>query len=173
MNNLDSDLARILNVGAKVYCTETKRQGKVYSNNQIDIIVDYAKGKYETYKIDAFTALLTSDTIVSYSRITQGSGDDFKIKPREKSDVVIMEGKFTPSPKAFSDLDKAQSLDWPEVRSKQEPLEVAYINFPTGRFSKEPKKGYTKVEYRKSVEKVTIEVDSEMLQRLRDLGLLK
>jgi hypothetical protein len=52
-------------------------------------------------------------------------------------------------------------------------LETGYINFATGRFSPDSKKGYTKVEYKKSVEKVTIEVDSEMMDRLRELGLIK
>lgn len=42
--NLDADLQRILNVGAKIYHVSAKKQGKVYSNNGIDIIVDYGKG---------------------------------------------------------------------------------------------------------------------------------
>jgi hypothetical protein len=167
--NLDSDLQRILNIGAKVYHTLDSKQGKVYSNNGVDIMVDYGKGKYETYKMDEFAELLTSDVIVANSRVTQGNGESFKIKPREKSALT----------QAFDVIlgDTFQYQSKPEVKdikqdSNRTPYEIGYINFPTGRFSTEPKKGYTKVEFRKAVEKVTLEVDSEMLEKLREMGLV-
>jgi hypothetical protein len=176
--NLDADLLRILNVGAKVYHVKDKRKGKVYSNNQIDIIVDFGKGKYDTYKVDEFTELLTSDVIVANSRVTLGNGDSFKIKPREvqpQNDVRI-----TPSGVEVEKFDKEvvrNSLPKSELKdpclTNRQPAEIGYINFLTGRFSSDPKKGYTKVEFRKAVEKVTLEVDSEGLEKLREMGLLK
>ena len=81
--NLEPDLLRILNAGAKVYHSVEKMQGKVHSNNGIDIIVDYGKGKYVSYNLDEFSELLTSDVIVANSRVTLGNGENFKIKPRE------------------------------------------------------------------------------------------
>ena len=162
---LDTDLQRILNIGAKIYNTSTSKQGKVYSNNGIDIMVDYGKGKYETYKMEEFSELLISDVIVANSRVTQGNGESFKIKPRE-IDVSEPKGKqlVSTSPPIKMDYSSpARPVD----------LEVGYINFSTGRFSTEPKKGYTKVEFRRATEKVTLEVDSEMLETLRNMGLVR
>ena len=161
---LDTDLQRILNIGAKIYNTSTSKQGKVYSNNGIDIMVDYGKGKYETYKMEEFSELLISDVIVANSRVTQGNGESFKIKPREV-DVSQSYTNYTKDihpPKPFI----------PPAQPKSADLEVGYINFPTSRFSTEPKKGYTKVEFRRATEKVTLEVDSEMLAKLKEMGLV-
>ena len=180
--NLDPDLLRIFNPGAKIYCTGTKRQGKVYSANDLDVMIDYGKGKYSTYTRDEFTQLLTSDGIVANSRVTLGNGESFKIKPREiQPETVTISGKFTPSPYSNSS-SKIVDINGNEVKldisgnvdvSEKSSLEIGYINFTTDRFSSEPKKGYTKVEYRKAVEKVTLEVDSEMMDKLREMGLLK
>src|SRR5690606_21776331 len=63
----------------------------------------------------------------------------------------------------------------PELKqdSNQTPYEIGYINFTTGNFSKESKKGYTKVEYRKVIERVTLELTSEQMEQLRELGIVK
>lgn len=169
--NLDADLQRILNVGAKIYHTATKKQGKVYSNNGIDIIVDYGKGnKYETYPIEVFSDLLISDVIVANSRVTLAAGDkeEFRIKPRE----ALHEGiKVTISDNLPRDLiiPVKQSS---KVEPSQTTLEVGYINFTTQKFSVEPKKGYVKVEYKKAVEKITLELTSEQIEKLKEMGLV-
>ena len=166
---LDSDLQRILNVGAKIYHTLSKKQGKVYSNNGIDIIVDYGKGnKYETYSIEDFSDLLISDTIVANSRVTLAGGDkeEFRIKPRE----ALHDGV-----KVNISENLPRDLITPTVKTTPSPAEnltEGYINFTTQKFSTEPKKGYTKVVYKKAVEKITVEVDSEMLEKLKELGLV-
>lgn len=169
--NIDNDLQRILNVGAKVYHTATKKQGKVYSNNGIDIIVDYGKGnKYETYSIEDFSELLISDTIVANSRVTLAAGDkeEFRIKPRE----ALHEGvKVTISDNLPRDLI-IPAKSTPQDEQIQTSLETGYINFTTQKFSVEPKKGYTKVEYKKSTEKITLELTSEQIERLKEMGLV-
>lgn len=178
--NLDPDLLRILNPGAKVYNTQTLKQGKVYSNNQIDVIVDYSKGKYETYSIDEFAELLTSDVIVANSRVTLGNGENFKIKPREVQPDTTSIPVFPGMKKIIDREGNEIKIDGngilQESSFKSQPaanLEVGYINFPTGKFSTEPKKGYTKVEYRRVVEKVTLELTSEQIDALREMGLLE
>lgn len=167
--NLDTDLQRILNVGAKIYHTLTKKQGKVYSNNGIDIIVDYGKGnRYETYSIEDFSDLLISDTIVANSRVTLAGGDkeEFRIKPRE----ALHDGVKV----SISDnLPRPEST--PTVKTTPSPVEKlteGYINFTTQKFSTEPKKGYTKVEFKKSTEKITLELTSEQIEKLREMGLV-
>lgn len=172
---LDPDLQRILNVGAKIYDTTNKRQGRVYSNNQIEIVVDYSKGKYQTYPIDDFCNLLTSDVIVANSRVTQGNGESFKIKPREVQPKLVDKdgnevktdfmGRLEVSPINPQSADVKQD-------SNKTPYQVGYINFTTNKFSTEPKKGYTKVEYRKSTEKVTLELTSDQLEELKKMGLV-
>ena len=160
--SLPADLQRILTVGAKVYDTQGKRQGKVYSVNDLEVMIDYGKGQSQAYEMGDFSKLLLEDSIVANSRITIGNGDKLVIKPRvtetyESTPPVRMSGK-TPN---------IQSTPRPETK-----LEIAYINEKTGRFSTEPKKGYVKIEYRKAVEKITVEVDSEMLEKLKELGLV-
>lgn len=181
---LDTDLQRILNVGAKIYHTLSKKQGKVYSNNGIDIIVDYGKGnKYETYSIEDFSDLLISDTIVANSRVTLAGGDkeEFRIKPREIStlnralDVILGSESIRESESEPNIQRPLQSESTLAVKPTVEPVEKlteGYINFTTQKFSTEPKKGYTKVVYKKAVEKITVEVDSEMLEKLREMGLV-
>jgi hypothetical protein len=175
--NLDPDLLRIFNPGAKIYDTKGKRQGKVYSANDLDVMIDYGKGKYDTYTRDEFTQLLTSDVIVANSRVTLGNGESFKIKPREISHVDRINAigqSLLDKTKEFREQATKPQPDLKEpCLTNRQPAEIGYINFPTGRFSVEPKKGYTKVEYRKAVEKVTLEVDSEMMEKLREMGLLK
>lgn len=167
--NLDTDLQRILNVGAKIYHTGTKKQGKVYSNNGIDIIVDYGKGnKYETYSIEDFSDLLISDTIVANSRVTLAGGDkeEFRIKPRE----ALHDGV-----KVNISDNLPRDITTPTVKTTPSPVEKlteGYINFTTQKFSAEPKKGYTKVEYKKSTEKITLELTSEQIEKLREMGLV-
>ena len=171
--NLDTDLQRILNIGAKIYNTSTSKQGKVYSNNGIDIMVDYGKGKYETYKMEEFSELLISDVIVANYRVTQGNGESFKIKPREVQGVPISFPLGTDLRMDDKPVTKAQIDAMHSAPAQPQPtLEVGYINFTSGRFSTEPKKGYTKVEFRRATEKVTLEVDSEMLETLRNMGLV-
>jgi hypothetical protein len=178
--NLDSDLQRILNVGAKVYHALSSRQGKVHSNNGIDIIVDYGKGTYTSYKIEEFSELLLSDTIVANSRVTQGNGESFKIKPREvQSDPLMADKLGRPLTLASipattkSQIDSMYNETRLNTKSTINRQEIGYINFSTGRFSTEPKKGYTKVEYRQATEKVTLELTSEQVDKLREMGLMK
>lgn len=178
--NLDQDLQRILNVGAKVYNTKAKRQGKVHSNNQVDVMVDYGKGDYKTYPIDEFTSLLTSDVIVSNSRVTLGDGENFKIKPREIQPINTVQTLIDINGNGLkhingilisSPITSEPDLKEPCLTSRQ-PAELGYINFATGRFSTEPKKGYTKVEFRKATEKVTLELTSEQIEALKEMGLM-
>jgi len=183
--NLEPDLLRIFNPGAKIYDTQTKRQGKVYSANDVEVMIDYGKGKCSTYNRDEFTQLLTSDVIVANSRVTLGNGESFKIKPRESLHmdikVPISENLIKPvlglrdanGNEVKLDMNGNVDISAKTNPKHQSPLEIGYINFTTGRFSAEPKKGYTKVEFRKATEKVTLEVDSEMMDKLREMGLLK
>lgn len=172
---LDEDLQRILNVGAKIYNTATKKQGKVYSNDEVEIMVNYGRGESEVYPIEDFKDLLISDTIVSFSRITLGSGESesFKVKPREQISTPENIGRFSSTNKQIQTLPRSELT--PPVKTQTSPVEIlteGYINFKTNQFSESAKKGYTKVEYKKIVEKVTVEVDSEMLEKLRELGLV-
>lgn len=201
--NLDTDLQRILNVNAKVYNVKSKRQGKVVSVSSDLVIVDYgnkARPDTEEYDIDDFSQMLVTDEIVANSRLTMDSKDNFKIKPRMKfsqpvsmsppiqmayshppksaepsfmtADVTIVDqpAQVTTSDSRF--LKSELSGPQPDLTNRQ-PAEVGYINFTTGNFSKEPKKGYTKVEYRKVIEKVTLELTSEQVEALREMGIIK
>lgn len=159
--NLDEDLQRIFTVGAKVYHTQTKKQGRVIAKTESEITVDFGKGSVSMYGFEEFANLLENDVIVANSRLVMGRNDSFDIRPR----------KGTP-PKVVEVTQPVKTPTSPAVTPKV-GLEVGYINFSTGRFSPEPKKGYTKVEYKKVVEKVTVEVDSEMMEKLKELGLLK
>lgn len=178
--NLDPDLQRILNVNAKVYNVKSKRQGKVVSVSSDLVIVDYgnkARPDTEEYDIDDFSQMLVTDEIVANSRLTMDSKDNFKIKPRSViTDIhgkvvnVTDCGKIMGSPISTPRVETMT----PDVKSINHPeLEVGYINFTTGNFSKEPKKGYTKVEYRKVMERVTLELTSEQMEQLRELGIVK
>jgi hypothetical protein len=173
--NLDPDLQRILNIGAKVYDTKTSKQGKVIALDKNSIQVDYGHSTRRDivdYEYAEFCDLLTSDTIVANYRLPLGVNNGFKINPRVNiesiTSTVVHKEPVYGSPLSNTGFN-IQKSDLP----KQKDLEIAYVNFSTGRFSTEPKKGYTKVEYKKATEKVTIEVDSDGLEKLREMGLIK
>lgn len=158
--NLDEDLQRIFTVGAKVYHAQTKKQGRVIAKTESEVTVDFGKGSVNMYGFEEFADLLENDIIVSNSRLVMGRNDSFDIRPRKGTAPQVVE------------VTQPVKTPTPPVITPTISLEVGYINFSTGRFSSEPKKGYTKVEYKKAVEKVTVEVDSEMMERLRELGLV-
>lgn len=171
---LDEDLQRILNVGAKIYHTHSKHQGKVLDVRPDEVTVEYLNSTVIKYPHAEFCELLTSDVIVANHRLTMGAGNQFKIMPRAGKQLS-----------ALDELKEARKEVQAEIRSMPKPvssapspakpadLQTGYINFTTGRYSDQPKKGYTKIEYRKAVEKVTLEVDSDMIEKLREMGLLK
>lgn len=166
MRDLPPDLQRIFNVGAKVYNTSTSSQGKVSSVVEDSIFVDYgnkAKSNITEYTKDDFSELLLQDQIVAASRLTIGTGDKFKIKPRlGQLELSTKPAKWTGS------APNVQSLP----RPGQPNLEVGYINEKTGKFSKEYKKGYIKIEYKKATQKVVLELDDDQLTKLKELGLV-
>lgn len=177
--NLDPDLQRILNVNAKIYNSQTKRQGKVISVSPELVIVDYgnkAKSDTEEYDIEDFSQMLIDDVIVANSRLTMDSKDNFKIKPRVKSAQTVnmtQDVKIEGEPGlGLLKVDNSKSYK-PAIEINNQSLEVGYINFSTSKFSTEPKKGYTKVEFRKCVERVTLELTSEQLEELREKGWVK
>lgn len=161
---LPEDLQRILNVGAKVYNTQTKKQGKVTDVSDSQVSVTNTDGGAYSVVRSEFEKMLIDDHIVSNSRLTIGSGNLFKVRPREGSPVEV---KSVSKPEI-----KAEVKDEPEVESKPSDLEEAYINEKTGRFSKTKKKGYIKIEYRKATQKLTLEIDDEQLAKLKEMGLV-
>ena len=46
-----------------------------------------------------------------------------------------------------------------------------YIRVETGKFSTEPKRGYTEIEYRPVKTKVTVELTTEQIEKLKELGV--
>ena len=164
--NLDPDLQRILNVGAKVYEVESKRQGRVVSLSDNFVVVDYGnnvKSDVRDYETLAFKQKLVNDEIVSNSRLSMGNGNSFKVKPRPATLNIDTKGKTMKGP-----TSQVQELP----RPKEYRLEIGYINFKTGRFSETKKKGYTKVEYRKATTKIELEIDEDQLRKLKEMGLV-
>ena len=160
--NLDKDLQLILQVGAKVYCTETERQGKVTTVDDSTIVVNFVHGRIselKSYAIQAFTDELLADTIVAGYRLTIGRGNKFVVKPR-----LNKAGSTTPTEPA-----QPISIQAPE---KKPDLEIGYIELKLGKFSKKPKKGYVKIEYKVVTEKVTLDLTSEQMAKLKELGML-
>ena len=164
MKALDEDLQRILNVGAKVYDVSTKRQGKVVSVSNESVQVDYGNNAHSevvSFEIEEFKQKLVEDKIVANHRLTMGSGNNFKVRPRSGQPVNN------------NTVHKPQSKpSTPPVQTNQPKLKVGYINFKTGKFSDEQKKGYTKVEYKKSTQQVTLELDDDALRKLKEMGLV-
>ena len=174
--NLDVDLQRILNIGAKVYDVNTKKQGKVIDSDRSSVQVDYGSSVRRDivdYEYEEFCALLVSDQIVANYRLTMGVNDGFKINPRTIHETGIPCTTNQSDAVTFGMLSKTTSKESQPPSVTLPTLDVGYVNFTTGRFSTEPKKGYTKVEYKRAVEKVTIEVDSEMMDKLREMGVIK
>ena len=168
--NLPEDLQRIFNVGAKIYHVKDKRMGKVSNVRREDeeiaeVSVDYgnkASADVKVYQVDEFSKLLESDTIVSNSRLGQGGGTGFWIKPRLGQPAPIIQAAKPSNPRPQPK----------EIINQPKDLEIGYINFKTGKFSTESKRGYTKIEYRKATQKVTLEIDEDQLRKLKELGLV-
>ena len=123
--------------------------------------------------------MLIDDVIVANSRLTMDSKDNFQIKPRVKSSLpsfMTADVTIVDKPAAVTTSDsrslKSDLGPQPDITNRQ-PAEVGYVNFTTGNFSTEPKKGYTKVEFRKVIEEVTLRLTSEQLEELREKGWVK
>lgn len=173
MIELPPDLQMIFNTGAKVYQVSTKEQGKVSSINDQSIFVDYgnkAKSKVVEYNRDDFSELLLSDSIVAGSRLTLGVGNDFKIKPRLGQPTAITASKPKLVDKSGIPVN-VNNNDNLQV-AQDIKLETGYINEKTGKFSKEKKKGYIKIEYRKATQKVTLDIDDETMAKLKEMGIV-
>lgn len=159
MSQLPEDLQRIIQSGAKIYDTKSKLQGKVVEIEASEVHIKYGKLPLSVICIEEFKDKLLKDEIVSQSRLTMGVGNNFKVLPRVNPPV-------TPN-KPQSQIKTPPAKTPPGIE-----LATAYINEKTGKFSKTKKKGYVKIEYRKVTQPVTLEVDDEMLEKLKELGLV-
>lgn len=159
--NLDADLQRILNIGAKVYNTTNNKQGKVIDVSD-RVHIEYTDNQRDIFEEDEFKKMLVDDIIVANYRLTMGSGNKFKVIPREGQPNVSRQSNNPPS------IKRTKVTDQP----KEPKLEVGYINFKTGKFSTESKRGYTKVEYRKATTKIELEIDEDQLRKLKEMGLV-
>lgn len=170
MNELPPDLQLIFNVGAKVYDTKAKRLGTVLSvdrieNDVTEVSIDFgtkAKAEVINYDIETFKTALLADKIVSKSRLSLGKGDGFTVKPRLGQ----------PAPQVPNNSQSQSKIEPIKATPGVEKLEKAYINEKTGKFSKTKKKGYVQIEYRKVTRPVTLEVDDEVMEKLKEMGLV-
>tara|TARA_R100001086_G_scaffold249160_1_gene188070 strand:- start:1798 stop:2301 length:504 start_codon:yes stop_codon:yes gene_type:complete len=166
--NLDEDLQRILNIGAKIYNTQNKKQGKVV-NVTDSILIEYTDNSRDSFEESEFKKMLVDDIVVSNSRLTMGSGNEFKIRPR----VGIIQ-----PPKPYKTTGKVDTQTTsrpkdPEYFKNIKSFKTGYINSKTGRFREDFKEGYTKIEYREiKTQKVELEVDEDTLAKLKEMGLV-
>jgi hypothetical protein len=104
--------------------------------------------------------------IVSKSRVVIPEGDSgaVRIKPR-----VLQEQPQSMDPKSFP---APQVIHIAPANPVQEELLTAYIDEKSGKFSKTMQAGMIEIKYKKVTRKVSLELDSAQLQKLKELGII-
>lgn len=168
LSDLDIDLQRVVQEGAKVYNAPKDKQGKVIIVTESQVNIQYTDKSIDVFDLPEFKNLLKEDKIVSSSRLTMGSGNKFKVRPRVGKVGLDQSLNPKPSPKPVQPVHPV---------TRQEPkiaeYKIGYLKEKTGRFSKTPKEGYTKIEYKECTETITLQVTEAELNKLRELGLIK
>lgn len=172
------DLARICQSGAKVYFPKTREFGTVTKfMNNVEVKLDQGRASSSTsFNRDEFLNMLQNDEVVAKSRVSIPEGDSgsVRIKPRPK---LVQAG-----PAATPVIPmQPQSMD-PRTMPKLEVIQPAppvieatltgYIDEKSGKFSKTMQPGMVEIKYTKVTRKMTLELDSVQLQKLRELGII-
>lgn len=164
-----TDLARICQPGAKVYFSKRKEFGTVSKFiDTVDVRLDQGKASSSvTFGRDEFLSMLQSDEVVAKSRVIIPEDDNkpIRIKPR----LAVASDNVSPIKPAIT----APTLVRPIAEEpNKETLLTGYIDEKTGKFSKTLQPGMTEVYYKKVTKKMTLELDSVQLQKLRDMGII-
>jgi len=157
---LSQELEILVNENVKVYLVTESRDGKVVSISDSEIKINLGTKKEPMYvKLtpNEYRKRLNDDTIVHNKRVIYSDRGNFTgVRPRE-GEITEPIPKVTLAPKvtkkAVSDLLRG------------------YINKTSGKFSESKKRGYTEIEYRPVKTMVTIELTTEQIEKLKELGV--
>lgn len=173
------DLARVCQSGAKVYLTKSKEFGTVTKfMDNVEVKLDQGRASATTsFPKQQFLDMLLSDEVVAKSRVSIPEGDSgsVRIKPRPKlvqagpaaTPVVPMKPQSM-DPKSMPKLEVIHPAP-----ANPEPMLTGYIDEKTGKFSKTLQPGFVEIQYRRVTKKMTLELDSVQLQKLKELGIIE
>lgn len=180
---MDADLQRMLQPKVNIYNTQTETFGKITEVDDEIVVVNYGGGAKNQslveYDLDEFKSMLESDVIVNKSR-TKFSGT---------SDRVVVSPRVVEAPAIKPEITITQHVEQPvvqvqnvpnvfpmQVDIKREEVEhdysVGYLNEEKGLFSSVPRQGYSKIKYRKVLERVTLDLTSDQIEKLKELGIM-
>lgn len=164
------DLARICQPSAKVYFPKLKEFGTVTKfMDNVEVRLDQGKASStKSFGREEFIELLQSDEIVAKSRVVLPEDDNkpMRIKPR----LAVAATNVAPLKPATT----APTLVRPIAETPiKEALLTGYIDEEKGKFSPTLQKGMIEIQYRKVTRKVSLELDSVQLQKLKELGIIE
>jgi hypothetical protein len=161
-SQLKAELEPLVKVGAKLYLREYNSFGQVTdSGDEVKINIGTKKEPMPvSYERTQFFELAVKDRIVARHRCEfNDNGDLVNVKPSNLS----FKPPQPPTPS-------------PTLPQVQKPLEgefqTGFINEKTGKFSTEPKRGYSEIRFQKVKKEVTLQLSDEQIEQLKELGVL-
>ena len=176
IEDLPKDFQQVSREGAKVCLVKDSRFGVITSLNEETVTFNVgSKREPLEYRLSVFEYIegLQKNRIIPKVR-TKVTESGIKIEPR--SSEYAAESVSPPEPTPT--MDKAQEPVRRETEASEgtlcnfEDLQEGYLHVRSGKFSKEPKSGYSKIYYRFEKKEVTVKVTPEQLKELKKMGLV-
>lgn len=180
---MDADLQLMLQPKVNIYNTQTETLGKITEIDDEVVVVNYGGGAKNQslveYDLEEFKSMLESDIIVNKNRTKfSGSSDRLVVMPRvsvappSNPEVTITQHVEKP----IVQVQNVPNVFPMQVDIKREEVEhdysIGYLNEEKGLFSPSPRNGYSKIKYRKVLERVTLDLTSDQIEKLKELGIM-
>ena len=170
IDSLPEDLKKICQEKARVYLVSETREGVVTKIDKKEVVINIGtKRTPMDYKLSLpeFIDKLKLDKIVAKTRLSAGkNGYIVQKRTGELVESTTEDKKPTLESQVIPSAGKS-------TNSNEGGLQVAYLNSKKGWFSKEPKEGYSKILYKYDTTKITLDLTSEDVLRLKELGIIK
>lgn len=159
---IKEELSPLANIGAKLYLREYNSFGIVTdSADEVKINIGTKNEPMPVaYERNQFFELALKDRIVARHRcVFSDDGRLTDVKPLK----TALSSVQAPTPS-------------PTIPQVQKPLEgefeTGYINEKTGKYSKEPKRGYSEIRFQKVKKRLSLDLDESQIEKLKELGII-
>ena len=165
ITELDQDLQLIVQENAKVYLVKETRIGTItkIKEDLVEVNIGTKKSPENIrFSTSEFCYKLSVEDIVAKSRVQYNERGNYTgLKPRTG---VSKHSKV--ETKVITPV-----LKTPPLNSTTELIQ-GFINEKTGKFSKTQKRGYTEIKYSVVKTRVTLDLNDEQIEKLKEMGVL-
>lgn len=169
------EVERVMQVKARIYDTVQEKFGVISTLDESSVLVDFGTTQSPDiveYDFEEFAEKVEADIIVGKYRTSLNSSDRVTLKPRSEQPLAK-----TNTVAASKPPTSHISIDFGLPQISEDvllplPQIIGYIDEKGLKFSPVPKKGYVQIEYRIVKQKVSLELTSEQIAKLKEMGIL-